>query len=145
MFNVANTPGLAVIAISRDCEAVGIDAEPQTAVIEMQTMSLFCSSAEIEALSTLAGGEHRQLLLSYRVLKESFLKAKGTGLVDELNRITVRCDPEVRTIRVDDGRNEKEGWHHSLLVTPGGHLVAVSAKRGCAAGIRLRQRQIPGP
>lgn len=141
-FNLSNTQGLAVVAVSRDCHCVGIDAEPLSATIESQATTLICSTAEISALSALQGDERRQQLLAYWVMKESFLKARGTGLVAELNRISVTTDP--RAIRINAGLNDQTSWQHRLVTTQCGHLIAVSAKVEQAALV-FRQQQLPYP
>lgn len=142
-FNLSNTQELAVVAVSRDCETVGIDAEPTTARIEPQAASFFCSTDEKATLSRLEGDEHQQLLLSYWVLKESFLKANGTGLVEELHQINVRVDPQRPVIRVGNGLDDAASWHHRLLTAPG-HLVAVSAKSN-RANLRFLQFETQAP
>ncbi len=85
-FNLSNTEGLAVFAISRQCTLLGIDAEPMETGFERATSSLFCSPSELEILSTLQGNERQALLLNYWTLKESLLKAAGTGLIASAQR-----------------------------------------------------------
>jgi len=141
-FNLSNTQGLAVVAVSRDCHCVGIDAEPLSATIESQATTLICSTAEVATLSALHGDERRQQLLAYWVMKESFLKARGTGLAAELNQISVTTD--ARTIRVEAGLDDQTSWQHRLVATQCGHLIAVSAKSERAALV-FRQQQLPYP
>ena len=145
-FNLTNAEGLAALAISRDCSAVGIDAEPMARVIETEASSLFCSSAELDILSTLPPGEARSLRLSYWVLKESLVKATGTGFVTAPNQLTIRLDRPTNAIRFDNPiANGNTSWHHHLLQGPG-HLIAISAQTDRAQLI-LRQREfssLPG-
>jgi 4'-phosphopantetheinyl transferase len=50
-FNLSNTNGLAVLAVSRACTAVGVDAEMRSATLEAGAAQLICSTAEFATLS----------------------------------------------------------------------------------------------
>jgi 4'-phosphopantetheinyl transferase len=144
-FNLSNTEGLAVFAISRHCMMLGIDAEPMATAIEPETSSLFCSSAEVELLSTLHGNERRALLLNYWTLKESLLKAVGTGLITAPDQLNIRLDRSTDTVLIDDVLTDDDTcWHHRLLHAPSSHLIAVSAQTD-QADLTLRQREMPDP
>ena len=101
-FNLSNTEGFAAFAISRDAKALGIDVEALTTAIEPETSSLFCSAAESEMLSVLRGPARQSRLLSYWTLKESYLKAMGTGLIAAPEQLNVRLDRETNAIRMDN-------------------------------------------
>jgi 4'-phosphopantetheinyl transferase len=144
-FNLSNTSELAVLAVSRDCSAVGVDAETQSTVLEAETAQIICSPAESAALSMLQGVEHQSLLLAYWTLKESFLKATGHGLTVEPHVLHVRVDADTRDIRIDHplpggGPN----WHHRLFRSPVGHVIAASV-RSDRPGLVFRQHSLPDP
>jgi 4'-phosphopantetheinyl transferase len=144
-FNLTSAEGLAAFAISRDCTLLGIDAEPVGAAIEPETLSLFGSPAELEIVSTLQGREQQSLLLSYWTLKESFLKAVGTGLMAAPDQLNVRLDRTTDAILIDnlltaDGTH----WHHCLLLAPSEHLIAISVQSD-QAELSWRQRKLPDP
>lgn len=140
-FNLANTQGLVALAISRDCLVVGVDAELLTARIESETSSIFCSSAELATLSALRAGERRPLLLSYWTLKESLLKATGTGLAMAPDQLDIWLDRKTNAIRISNAINGGETcWHHRLLRAPSNHLIAISVQSN-HAGLTLRQRE----
>lgn len=144
-FNLTNTEGLAAVAISGTAKMLGIDAEPVGTAIEPGASYLFCSSAELEILSALQGSERQSLLLSYWTLKESFLKAVGTGVIAPPDQLNIRLDRMANTVRIDTVLTaDDKGWHHRLLSAPSGHLIAVSAQLD-QAELRLRQRQLPDP
>lgn len=141
VFNLANTDDLVVLAISRGCSSVGIDAEPVTSLIEPEAAALFCSLAERDILSGLPASEMQSLLLSYWVLKESFLKATGTGLAAAPDELNVRLERSTNAIHFDDQATGGEAnWHHHLLQGPDGHLIAISAQSD-RARLVLRQRK----
>ncbi|MHC1551245.1 4'-phosphopantetheinyl transferase family protein [Phyllobacterium sp. K27] len=128
-FNLSNTEGFATFAISRNAVALGIDVEALTTVIEPETASLFCSAPESEMLSVLRGPARQSRLLSYWTLKESYLKATGTGLTVAPEQLNIRLDRETNAIRMDKVPSGDDAlWHHRLFFTPSGHLIAVSAQ-----------------
>lgn len=128
-FNLSNTEGFAAFAISRDTAALGIDVEALTTVIELETAALFCSAAESEMLSVLRGPARQSRLLSYWTLKESYLKATGTGLTAAPEQLNIRLDRRTNAIRMDKVPSGDDTlWHHRLFLAPSGHLIAVSAQ-----------------
>jgi 4'-phosphopantetheinyl transferase len=128
-FNLSNTEGFAAFAISRDAVALGIDVEALTTVIEPETASLFCSAAESEMLSVLRGPARQSRLLSYWTLKESYLKATGTGLTAAPEQLNIRLDRQTNAIRMDKVPSGDDAlWHHRLFLAASGHLIAVSAQ-----------------
>lgn len=144
-FNLSNTNGVAVLAVSRDCSAVGVDVEILSATLEAGTARLIGSAAEFATLSMLQGAERQSLLLAYWTLKESFLKATGHGLTVEPHRLTVQVDPASREIRVEhDLPGDGAKWHHRLFLSPSGHMIAVSA-RSVRTGLVFRQQSLSDP
>ncbi|RCW82698.1 4'-phosphopantetheinyl transferase family protein [Phyllobacterium bourgognense] len=128
-FNLSNAEGFAAFAISRDAVALGIDVEALTTVIEPETSSLFCSAAESEMLSVLRGPARQSRLLSYWTLKESYLKARGTGLTVAPEQLNIRLDRGTNAIRMDKVPSGDDAlWHHRLFLAPSSRLIAVSAQ-----------------
>ncbi|MGH7005689.1 MAG: 4'-phosphopantetheinyl transferase family protein, partial [Alphaproteobacteria bacterium] len=143
VFNLTNAQGLAAFAISRHCTALGVDAEPVATRLAPAALSLFCSAAERDILSSLQGEERQSLLLGYWTLKESLLKAVGTGLNRSPKQVEIRFDRAAHAIRIDKAPGGDE-WHHRLFAAASGHLVAISASTKRAALI-MRQRRLPDP
>ncbi|RZS79623.1 4'-phosphopantetheinyl transferase [Phyllobacterium myrsinacearum] len=144
-FNLSNTSGLAVLAVSRDCSVVGMDAEAHSVALEAGTAEIICSAAESAMLSMLQGAERQALLLAFWTLKESLLKATGHGLTVEPHRLTVRVDPASRAIRMEhDLPGDGARWHHRLFRSPSGHMIAVSAQSD-RTGLVFRQQSLPDP
>ncbi|UXN57149.1 4'-phosphopantetheinyl transferase family protein [Phyllobacterium zundukense] len=141
-FNLSNTEGFAAFAISRDAVALGIDVEALTTVIEPETASLFCSVAESEMLSVLRGPARQSRLLSYWTLKESYLKATGTGLTAAPEQLNIRLDRGTNAILMDKTPSGDDAlWHHRLFLAPSGHLIAVSAQSQ-REELLFRQREL---
>ncbi len=142
-FNLSNTEGLSILAISRDCTVVGIDAEIHSTLLEEETAQLICSASELATLSALQGAERQSLLLTYWTLKESFLKATGEGLIVDPNRLNVWLEHGTKTIHIEQNLSSDDtGWHHRLFRSPVGHLIAVSAQSERAA-LAFRQHRFP--
>lgn len=144
-FNLSNTDGLAVLVVSRDCLAVGVDAEDASTVLEAETAPIFCSANERATLSALQGTEQQSLLLAYWTLKESFLKATGHGLNIDPHLLDVQVDATTRKIRIEHplpvgGAN----WHRRLFRSAGGYLIAVSAQSD-RTELQFHQHGLPDP
>ncbi|MBB3235635.1 4'-phosphopantetheinyl transferase [Phyllobacterium endophyticum] len=140
-FNLTNTHGLVAFAISRSATSLGIDAEPLKTPIEPEASLMFCSAAERQVVAASKEAERASLLVAYWTIKESFLKAMGTGLLVDPAELTVQL--EDGSIRIDRALSEDEAWHHRLLVTPSGHSIAVSA-RSPARKLLFRQFEFSG-
>ena len=144
-FNLTNTEGLAAIAISSTAKTLGIDAEPIGTAIETQAALLFCAPAELEIISALQGSERQLLLLSYWTLKESHLKAMGTGLIGAPDQLNVQLDRMANSIRIDNALpSDDSHWHHRLLHAPCGHLIALSVQSD-QTELVVRQQKLPDP
>lgn len=144
-FNLTRTEGLVVFAISRDCMTLGIDAESIETAIEPDTSLLFCSTAESEILEALQGKERQLLLISYWTLKESLLKAVGSGLMAAPNELNIWLDRTANAIRIDQrSARDSAFWHHCLLQAPSGHSIAISIQSD-QAKLTLRQQKLPDP
>jgi 4'-phosphopantetheinyl transferase len=144
-FNLTNAEGMAAIAVSRTANVLGIDAEPVGTAIEAQAASLFCSPAESEIILALQGSERQSLLLSYWTLKESYLKAVGTGLIAAPGQLNFQLDRTTNSIRIENALpSDDTHWHHRLLHAPCGHLIALSVQSD-QAELVLRQQKLPDP
>ncbi|WP_315975724.1 4'-phosphopantetheinyl transferase superfamily protein [Phyllobacterium sp. A18/5-2] len=136
---------MAAIAISCTAKTLGIDAEPIGTAIETKAALLFCSAAELEIISALQGSERQSLLLSYWTLKESHLKAMGTGLIAAPDQLNLQIDRTTKSIRIDNALvSDSTNWHHRLLHAPCGHLIALSVQSD-QAELVLRQQKLLDP
>ncbi|HWL89548.1 MAG TPA: 4'-phosphopantetheinyl transferase superfamily protein [Polyangiaceae bacterium] len=129
-FNLSNTKGLVVCAISRD--QVGVDVEPRargTSVVPIAD-TVF-SQDELAALRALPESEQPRRAIELWTLKESFIKARGLGLSLPLDRFTMLLDADRISIRIDPSiAIPGERWQFALLQPTEEHLVALALERG---------------
>jgi 4'-phosphopantetheinyl transferase len=62
-------------------------------------------------------------------LKESYLKATGTGLFAAPEQLNIRLDRRTNAILMDKvSSGDDILWHHRLFLAPVNYLIAVSAQ-----------------
>jgi 4'-phosphopantetheinyl transferase len=140
-FNLTNTRRLAVLAVSRLPLLLGIDAEETSETIDLDDARIFCCENELQLLSGLRPAERKSLGLLYWILKESALKAVGTGLqLSPAGLEIIASSGEAVTIRGLPPPGADTVWWHGLFSLAGKYRIAVSAG-GCAKPPRIRQRR----
>ena len=118
-FNVSHSGRL--VACAAGDSPVGIDVE-QMVPVNVCDASPFFSKQEMETLMTLPeSGQHGRFFEIW-TLKESFLKAKGTGLLEDPSVYTVTHGPE--TVKIIMGSMELP-WHFRAYVPEEGYRMAV--------------------
>jgi 4'-phosphopantetheinyl transferase len=143
-FNLANTPGLVVCAISVAHELFGVDAERIDCGVEATEIAdRYFSLSEASRLRALPIPERQGLFLAYWSLKESYLKARGLGLTLPLGQFSFRVDDEI-SIEFDTGfADDAPSWRFALLEAPPHHIVAISVKTGGASLSMRSARVVP--
>ena len=86
-FNVAHTPGMAVIAVGRVAR-IGVDVEASDKRVPLPVARRYFSPREAAALDALAPEARPRRFLRLWTLKEAYLKAVGEGLSGGLDRMT---------------------------------------------------------
>lgn len=89
-FNLSHTGDLAVLAVAQDV-TLGIDIEA-IKPIDMAVARSHFAPSEIEALRQLPSAEKRAAFYRCWTRKEAYLKARGTGLMTDLNSFSVTLD-----------------------------------------------------
>lgn len=163
-FNLTNTLGLVVCAVSRAHAALGVDAESLERAGE--TLSIadhYFSPREVRALRALPPNQQRERFFSYWTLKESYIKARGLGLAIPLEQFSFLLDGEDGNpplgvgagggagsagggIRIAfDPRlgDDAAGWRFALLRGGPSHLIAVGANTGGAPLVTHAVRYLP--
>lgn len=137
-FNLTNTRGLAVLAVGR-WPLIGVDVEESSAVVSLDESGIFCCESELQLLSGLRPAERNSLGLLYWIMKESALKATGTGL--HVSPADLEVVVSSRGSIAIQGLSEpgETTWLHALFSVAEAHRVAVSVG-GCGAPPRVRQR-----
>jgi 4'-phosphopantetheinyl transferase len=91
VFNLAHTRGLAVLAVARGV-TLGVDAEVYDKKVPLEVARRFFSPVEVSGLEALPGDAQPRRFLRLWTLKESYLKAVGTGIAGGLDSMTFRID-----------------------------------------------------
>ncbi len=129
-FNLSNTQGLVVCAVSLGHPALGVDAERLARTGE--TVSIadhYFSAREARALRALPAELQRERFFAYWTLKESYIKARGLGLALPLQQFTFLLDegPDIGITFDPQLADHPERWRFALHKTASGHLIAVGA------------------
>ena len=143
-FNLSHTTEAAVMAVCID-RLVGIDIESAYVNLELCESTRIFSPSELCALSTLQPDERRQHFLEYWTLKESYLKARGTGLSTPLHQIAFDLVvPGLISAKMAPVLNDRpDRWMFRMFETPNGTVIALCVER---TGVRMEtvhQRVIP--
>jgi 4'-phosphopantetheinyl transferase len=141
-FNLANTHGLVVCAVSIAHELLGVDVEQinrQTEISELAER--FFSKPEVRALRALPASEQRRGFFAFWTLKESYIKARGIGLALPLDQFSFRLDPQGIGVDFEAAcQDQPADWRFSLLASPQ-HILAVAVNTG-GAPLSLRAAQV---
>jgi 4'-phosphopantetheinyl transferase len=142
-FNLSNTDGLVVCAVSTSFEALGVDTEPtdrRNAGVALADR--YFSSTEVAALRALPEASQQRRFLSYWTLKESYIKARGLGLAIPLDQFSFLIDDGRIGISFDPRLGDTPGhWRFVLMDARPNHLVAIGADTG-GVEWRLRGRSV---
>jgi len=144
-FNLSNTPGLVVCAVSVAHSQVGVDVEGIDAhAVDPQLAEMYFAPEETSALRDLPIGEQPRRFAAYWTLKESHFKARGLGLALGLDQITLRFDGDKVCARfgprlADDAAN----WRFALIDAGPGHLIGISVNTGGALLSLRAARVVP--
>lgn len=137
VFNLAHTCGLVVLAVARGAP-LGIDVENYDQKVSLDVARRFFSPDEAEALEALPGVAQPRRFLRLWTLKESYLKAMGTGIAGGLGSMTFRIDDAgnfafERAADVDASR-----WSFSQFDVGARHLLAVARLPAHESRARVR-------
>jgi 4'-phosphopantetheinyl transferase len=144
-FNLSNTHGLVVCAVSRH-EPLGVDVEDLERRGETVAIAdRYFAPAEVDALRKLPPGEQRARFFAYWTLKESYIKARGLGLALPLDQFAFELDrPPPIGIAFDPRLGDSPaGWRFALLAAGPRHLVAVGVACGATPLVLRASRCVP--
>lgn len=132
-FNLTHTQGLAACVVGPAGVDFGVDAEflPRRGEL-MSVAERYFNPDELRVLQGLASeDEQRFRFLSFWVLKEAYVKARGIGLGLPLHALTCAPPPVEGDARIAMGpelSDDHSRWSHRVWKPTDEHLVAVSAK-----------------
>jgi 4'-phosphopantetheinyl transferase len=130
-FNVSNSRGLALIAVSSG-RAIGVDIERVRPKVEcLDIARRFFSAREIEALLALGENKRQEAFFACWTRKEAFLKSTGDGLTCPLSEFSVSVDPD-GPAELWDVKGDPNAVSHWCLesVRPGAGYIGALAYKG---------------
>lgn len=144
-FNLTNCSSLVACVIARDVE-VGIDAERICAFEDTEAIAQQSLSArETAMMRTIPVARHQERLCELWTLKESYLKALGTGL--SVQPTLCGFDFENGEIRASFDRtlaDDPSRWQFRLSAPNPEHRLAIAVRHG--GDLRLHMHcAVPGP
>lgn len=128
-FNLSHCEGLILCGITRDHD-IGVDVEDtqRSTIAAFDRLSRYFSPSEIKDLAQLPGDIRKKRFFDYWTLKESYIKARGTGLAIPLGKFSFqfRADSlhgfEIHPDLKDDASN----WQFWRIPIAGRYLGAVA-------------------
>lgn len=128
-FNVAHTKGLVLCGIGPASPWLGVDVEWIDRRTNPELAQRYFAESEIKQLKTASSEvEHRELFLKFWTLKESFIKAIGTGLYTPLDQFAfeeIRSSEPRLTVRDPDLVRGKR-WRFLSFEPREGFIAAVA-------------------
>lgn len=145
-FSVSHSRTALAIAVAG--QPLGVDIEPAEALEDSLALAeLFLRESDLEKIRLLSGDEQDQCVRRLWTECEAYLKAKGRGIDDDLQR-TIRSaiTPSLTTMRDDEDPAEDGTCHvHYLGIHIGHHLsIALSAQQGRSSALVPRVH-VEGP
>lgn len=140
-FNLTNTAGLIVCAVSTTCSLLGVDAEGFDRRRSFARLAdAYFSRTEREALRALPVARRAERFLRYWTLKESYVKARGLGMALPFDQFSFALDRERIRIAFHGSLDDvAEQWSFAQPAISSGHIVAVCAATA-GAPLLLRAR-----
>lgn len=142
-FNLAHTEGLIVCACTTAGRA-GVDAEHLRLDKDLLDIAdRYFSPAEVASLRAQPRELRPERFFYYWTLKESYIKAIGTGLATPLDKFSFGIGPAGELSLAFDGLPDDPAiWRHWLLKPAPTHLVAISAERRAPGSQRVDVRKV---
>lgn len=139
-FNLSNTKGLVVCAVSREVARLGVDVERITRTGSLaDIVERYFAPPEVVAWRIEPEEDQQEAFFRYWTLKESFIKATGRGLSTPLDQFSFTLTPGhpscTKSIAVafDTKLGEQvENWRFAQWRMPGNYMLALAADTGGA-------------
>lgn len=141
-FNLANTAGLVVCAVSLVHETLGVDVERLDRRNDLLALAdRYFAPAEATALRVLPSADRPRRFFDYWTLKESYIKARGQGLAIPLDSFAFELTGGEVAVRFEATRGENAAdWQFVLLDFPPRYALAVGVN---TLGVPLQLRARP--
>ncbi len=122
-FNVSHSGDWVAAAFSR-AGPVGVDVE-QTRPVDMALAKRFFAADEYDSLMACPADERAAIFFQYWTLKESYLKARGSGLTARLSSFSINLESE--TIEICKNNEKLTGFFFKSYMLDANHTLALCA------------------
>jgi 4'-phosphopantetheinyl transferase len=128
-FSMAKSNDRVLIGVSAD-RHLGVDMEPadRKASNPLRLAERFFSPDEYSELVKLGPERLDETFLRAWALNEAVVKASGLGIANQLNRFTIRMDPDLPPAMLDIENDQAANWSLAL-VKPSSDFIAAVASR----------------
>lgn len=127
-FNVSHSKGVALFAITRECE-LGVDVEQVRAMDDLLDIARnFFSVAEQRALASLPKEWQTEAFFNCWTRKEAYVKATGAGITEALDKFAVTLAPDEapRFLNIGDDPATAARWRLSAFAPATGFVGALA-------------------
>jgi 4'-phosphopantetheinyl transferase len=126
-FNLSHTRGLVACAVATSTD-VGLDVEGiRDTPAPREIAARYFSDAEIRQLDACPPADYAQRFIEIWTLKESYIKAIGTGLHHPLDSFSFTFDRN-GVIHFDSSTGERQGWQFALAVPAPLYRLAIAVR-----------------
>ena len=128
-FNLTHTKGLCACVVTCGAEC-GIDAEIVNRKNNLKKIAqrMFADS-ELDTMKSLHGWEFREAFFRFWTLRESYVKALGTGLAGSSKAFHFCIDDKAEIeFKNSEADLDKEQWQFALLEPTENHIAAVALR-----------------
>lgn len=131
-FNLSHSGGMALVAVTLDAE-VGVDIEPTNRAVDHLGLASQCfASDEIKIMKALSEGELAQAFFKIWTCKEAYVKAKGTGLHEDLQAFVIgyhSSGEQNCLLTIDHKKQSAEAWTINSFYVDDVYVGAVAIER----------------
>ena len=136
-FNLSHTQGLVACAVALDGE-IGIDVESAGRVASVGALAArFFSAGEIAHLDACAGSQRGERFIELWTLKESYIKAIGTGLSHPLDSFEFDIRNPAAITMTAPADTGVDNWTFALMAPSPQYRLALAARRSGTTRCRL--------
>lgn len=126
--NLTHTHGLVACALAAGTADVGVDAETIAGERTLDIARRFFASAEYDALERCDPADRPARFIETWTLKESIVKAIGTGLGAPLDRFAVLSDGDAGLVLDPPPGEQAERWALALFAPGPSHRLAIAIR-----------------
>jgi 4'-phosphopantetheinyl transferase len=140
-FNLSRTAGLIACAVTRKAD-LGVDVEDLQRIDDPMALARQAFAAsEVADLESLSAAEQRVRFFEYWTLKESWLKGRGVGLSEPLDRAAFRWgNADARPQLQEWVSRANPGWQFRVSRPTSRHVMAVAVRSGSAQQFSIVER-----